>query len=119
MKAKPVHLINGRYESCGVEEATHVTINFPGPAGLLTLPVIRSGTRSGTGSWSWNGSIDSPTLRPSVLTNGRMLDDDLNDIGPYTCHSWVNDGQAQFLNDSTHEFSGQTIDLLEVHDGLY
>lgn len=115
VKAKPVKLVYGEgYKPCSVEEATHVTLRFPGPVGLLTLPVIRSGTREGTGCWTWNGSTDAPTLRPSVLTQGRAYDDDLNDLGPYTCHSWVNDGHAQFLNDSTHEFAGKTVPLLDV-----
>ena len=115
MKAKPVKLVYGEgYKPCSVEDATHVTLRFPGPAGLLTLPVIRSGAREGTGCWTWNGSTDAPTLRPSVLTQGRAYDDDLNDQGPFTCHSWVNDGHAQFLADSTHEFAGQTVPLLDV-----
>lgn len=118
MKAKPVRLVNGRYELCEAEDATHVTINMPGPSGLLTLPVIRSGTRAGTNSWTWNGSVDKPTLRPSVLSRGIELDDDLNDLGPYTCHSWINDGCAQFLDDCSHKFAGQTVDLLDVCDGL-
>ena len=71
MKALPVKLIYGQgYEPCAIEEATHVTLNIPGPTGLLTLPVILSGTRAGTGCWTWNGSTDAPTLRPSVLTTG-------------------------------------------------
>lgn len=114
MKAKPVKLVDGRYVECGKDDATHVTLNFPGPSGLLTLPVIRSGTREGTGCWTWNGSTDAPTIRPSVLTKGRAYDDELNDLGPYVCHSWVSDGHAQFLSDSTHPFAGQTVPLLYV-----
>ena len=103
MKALPVKLIYGQgYEPCTVEEATHVTLNIPGPTGLLTLPVIRSGARDGTGCWTWNGSTDAPTLRPSVLTQGH----------DFRCHSWINDGAAQFLDDCSHEFKGQTIPLL-------
>lgn len=32
------------------------------------------------------------------------------------CHTWINDGQAQYLEDSTHEFAGKTLDLLEVEE---
>lgn len=32
----------------------------------------------------------------------------------FRCHTWVNDGKAQFLPDSTHEHAGKTLDLLEV-----
>lgn len=107
MKARPVRLIYGQgYEPCAESEATHVTLNIPGPTGLLTLPVILSGKRDGTGCWTWNGSTDAPTLRPSVLTTGHN----------FTCHSWINDGNAQFLDDCSHEFAGQTMVLHEVRN---
>lgn len=105
MKAKPVRLTtHDGYEQCSVDEATHVTLNIPGPTGLLTLPVIRSGTRAGTNCWTWNGSTDAPTLRPSVLSRGH----------DWRCHSWINDGAAHFLNDCSHELKGQTVSLLDV-----
>ena len=105
MKAKPVKLIYGEgYVSCPVDEATHVTLNIPGPTGRLTLPVIQRGTREGTGCWTWNGSTDAPTLRPSVLTTGHN----------FRCHSWINDGHAQFLDDCSHEMANTTVLLLDV-----
>lgn len=105
MKAKPVKLIFGEgYIECPVEEATHVTLNIPGPSGKLTLPVMLHGKRDGTGNWTWNGNVDTPTLRPSVLTTGHN----------FRCHSWINDGKAQFLSDCSHEFAGQTLDLYDV-----
>lgn len=108
-KAAAVRLIYGEgYEPCAVEDATHITLNIPGPTGLLTLPVIRSGTRAGTGCWTWNGSTDAPTLRPSVLTQGHREE------GPFRCHSWITDGQAQFLDDCDHALRGTTVDLLPV-----
>lgn len=125
MKAKPVRLVHGvGYEQCSSEDATHVTLNIPGPTGKLTLPVIRRGTREGTGCWTWNGSTDAPTLRPSVLTNGthRMTDEEYDAIRsgvkieprPFRCHSWINDGAAQFLGDCSHDLANQTVPLLEV-----
>ena len=109
MKAIPVRLIYGQgYEPCSAEEATHVTLNIPGPTGLLTLPVIQRGTRAGTGCWTWNGSTEAPTLRPSVLTQGHR------DSGPFRCHSWITDGQAQFLDDCDHSMRNTSVDLLEA-----
>ncbi len=103
--AQPVRLIWGQgYEPCAVDVATHVTLNIPGPTGRLTLPVILKGTREGTGSWTWNGSTTAPTLRPSVLTTAHN----------FRCHSWINDGAAQFLEDCSHEFRGQTVPLSPV-----
>lgn len=105
MKAKPVKNVIGKgYVECLVNEATHVMLNIPGPTGILTLPVILHGTRKGTGCWTWNGSTDKPTLRPSVLTTGHN----------FRCHSWINDGQAQFLPDCSHDFAGKTLELLNV-----
>lgn len=110
MKAKPVKLVYGEgYVDASVDEATHVTLNFPGPVGLLTLPVIIKGTRDGTGCWTWNGDVDKPTLRPSVLTTVQHLG--------MRCNTWVGDGQAQFLEDCSHELRGQTVDMLEVPYG--
>lgn len=107
MKALPVKLVMGEgYVAAPLNEATHLTLNFPGPVGLLTLPVIVKGTREGTGCWSWNGDVDKPTLRPSVLTTSGHAG--------MRCHTWVNDGQAQFLDDCSHELRGQTVDMLEV-----
>lgn len=105
MKAKPVRLVYGEgYKDCSVEDATHVTLKIPGPTGILTLPVMLKGRREGTGRWTWNGSTEAPTLRPSVLTTC-----------PYfRCHSWINDGAVQFLADCSHELAGQTVELGDV-----
>src|ERR1035437_10970897 len=46
------------------------------------------------GAWSWNGSYDQPTLSPSVLVTGWAAGRDLG-----RCHSFVKDGQIQFLAD--------------------
>lgn len=81
---------------------------LPGPMPSRIIPVITSGQRDGTPNWTWNGSTDKPTLRPSILTKGRT------EKGEQVCHTWITDGEAQFLSDCSHEFAGQTLDLLEV-----
>lgn len=51
--------------------------------------------------WTFNGDEDKPTFKPSLLvdsTRGR-------------CHSYVTDGQIQFLDDCTHDLKGQTVPL--------
>jgi hypothetical protein len=105
VKAQPCKLVHGEgYFPCTVEAATHLRLNIPGPTGELVLPVQIKGRRDGTGNWTWNGDVDRPTLRPSVLSQG----------GDWRCHSWITDGRAQFLDDCTHELRGQTVDLLDV-----
>lgn len=104
MKAIPMRLIEGGYEPCDPHEATHIRLMLPGPIPNRILPVMIGGRREGTPNWTWNGSVDFPTVRPSVLSRD----------GTNTCHSWINDGKVQFLDDCSHEFAGQTLDLLDV-----
>lgn len=63
--------------------------------------------------WSFNGSMDKPTFRPSYLIHGSK--DQPNYQAP-RCHSWISDGRIQFLNDSTHKLKGQTVDLPEFDE---
>lgn len=110
MKALPVKLTpHDGYAECAADEATHLTLMMPGPTRRLTLPVLTRGTRAGTRCWTWNGSVDAPTLRPSVLTEGYSSGQ------PFRCHSWVNDGKVQFLDDCSHELRNTTVELLPVH----
>jgi len=57
----------------------------------------------GKNVWDWNGDLDRPTISPSILVLG----------GPENarCHSFVIDGQIQFLGDCTHSLAGQTVPL--------
>ncbi len=115
MKAKPLKLVDGVYQPCDPSEATHVQLHMPGPIENRIIPVMIGGTRHGTPNWTWNGSVGSPTLKPSILTKGagrKFLE--TGEYVPHVCHSWVNDGKVQFLSDCTHEFAGQTLDLLDV-----
>ena len=116
MKAQPMKLcpdVPG-YQPCEPAEATHLMLNMPGPIPTRILPVMIGGTRAGTPNWTWNGSVDAPTVKPSILTRGagRICRD--CQYVEQVCHSWVNDGKVQFLDDCTHEFAGMTMDLLEV-----
>lgn len=54
--------------------------------------------RPGFGVWKWNGSMDAPTFRPSILNGGKSDGSNIKNV----CHSYVTDGQIQFLADSTH-----------------
>lgn len=83
-------------------------------------------------SWEWNKSVDKPSFTPSILVRGtRMTDKGMadyqkwrNDGYPplsgksfdsceHVCHSFVTDGQIQFLSDCTHYLAGQTVPLPE------
>jgi hypothetical protein len=108
MKAQPLRRTESGYDDCQPSEATHIRLHLPGPFPNRILPVMIGGTRAGTPNWTWNGSVDLPTVKPSVLTRGS----DKN--GDHVCHCWINDGKVQFLSDCSHEFANQTLDLLDV-----
>ena len=55
------------------------------------------------GGWSWDGSLDRPTLLPSVLVRFTRAD------VPMVCHSFVRRGVVEFLGDCTHELAGQAV----------
>jgi hypothetical protein len=109
MKAQPLRLVEGEYVQCLPKLATHLKINRPGPMTSVILPVTITGVRADTPLWSWNGDVDKPTLRPSVLTR-TFEGDDVKCV----CHSWITDGVVKFLNDSTHSLAGTSQDLLEI-----
>ncbi len=52
--------------------------------------------------WGFNGDLEKPTFTPSVkLSRGERV----------RCHSFVTDGQIQFLNDCEHALAGSTVPL--------
>lgn len=55
--------------------------------------------------WEWNGSIESPTFSPSLLVFGMEPSK--------RCHSFVKDGQIQFLDDCFHDLKNQTVEIPE------
>ena len=75
--------------------------------GLHMLPV---NTTNKNPSWDWDGSVDTPTLSPSILT--RSGDD-------FVCHSFLRNGKFEFLTDSTHPLSGQTVDIPDLPTWTY
>lgn len=90
----------------GCDEAHCVSVNGPNP-------------------WTWNESLELPTLSPSVLVRGGhylpghtgncWCTYDWQGQEPYfkcrQCHSFVRDGKIEFLSDCSHSLAGQTVDL--------
>lgn len=60
-------------------------------------------------SWTFNGNFDKPTISPSLLTG-------FNNFKDSRCHSFIKDGQIQFLNDSHHILKGKTVEIPEWPD---
>jgi hypothetical protein len=65
--------------------------------------------------WAWNGNAEKPTFTPSVLVTREAVPNAPDDMAEWRterrCHSFVTDGQIQFLSDCTHHLAGQTVDL--------
>lgn len=63
--------------------------------------------------WSFNGDLERPTFKPSIRVRGTDWDGKVpgKGIKKTVCHSFVTDGRIKFLDDSTHELAGQTVDL--------
>lgn len=54
-------------------------------------------------TWQFNGDLEKPTVRPSILVTG-------GEKG-IRCHSFVTDGKIQFLDDCTHALKNQTVEI--------
>ncbi len=63
--------------------------------------------------WEFNGDLERPTFSPSLLVyEGKH--EDTGEIHQPLCHTFVRDGQVEFLNDCGHKLAGQTRPLLDV-----
>ena len=79
-----------------------------------------------SGLWTWNGSMEAPTVSPSILVRGvRPITDEQADrimAGekiepiPTVCHSFVREGRIEFLGDCTHELAGHTVELPNIEE---
>lgn len=63
-----------------------------------------------TQRWSWNKSVESPTLSPSV----RHFIKPQNGPEETLCHYFLRDGILDYCGDCLHEFSGQRVPLQEI-----
>lgn len=106
-------------------ENHRISFVCPGCKEEHELPVEREKVN---GKWTWNWSLDKPTITPSILMRtghyvpGKNSDDcwctynaeHPDDPAPFACticHSFVRDGKIQFLGDCTHELKNQTVEL--------
>jgi hypothetical protein len=83
----------------------HIVFQCPGCDSPHVLPV------EGPQAWGWNGSVEKPTLTPSVFVNPGGY----NETVPQ-CHSFVTDGFIRFLDDCTHALAGKNVELPEIHE---
>lgn len=88
----------------------------------------------GSAVWGFNNDVNSPTFTPSLLvrsghyayhssgdhsscwcTYNKEHADDPAPFTCYICHSFIRDGNIQFLSDCTHHLAGKTVPLDEIN----
>lgn len=102
---------------------------------MVFCPACGSGHLFDKGRWTFDGDHERPTFNPSMLIrtvrlpdlapgeadyakgpDGKYLLDETGRIRgarDWVCHSFVRDGQIQYLDDCTHDLKGQTVPLPE------
>lgn len=101
-----------------------ISFRCPGCGDMHSVPFEASGR-----DWSWNGSLDRPTIKPSIDVKSGHFGSAYKKGDPcwctynkehpspftcYHCHSIVTDGRIFFCTDSSHPLAGQTVDLPEM-----
>ena len=77
--------------------------------------------------WEWDGNLDAPTISPSIKVEGVQWKPEDGFYKPthsavapgerICCHSFVKQGQWEFLGDCTHHLTGQTVPLPPFPEG--
>jgi hypothetical protein len=75
-------------------------------------------------SWNWNGNEVLPTIEPSILVTGVQWPESspfhksnhsaVLPGDPIRCHSFVRNGQWQYLTDSTHSMAEQIVEMIDL-----
>lgn len=58
--------------------------------------------------WGFNGNIDKPTVTPSIKVEYPVGDQ------VKICHSFIRDGEIEYLSDCTHSLAGKTVGMLDI-----
>ena len=69
---------------------------------------INCGTRPGP-VWSFGNNLEKPTFSPSILCSYEWG----VERKKHVCHSFVRNGDIQFLSDCTHDYAGKTVPIPE------
>jgi len=64
--------------------------------------------------WQWNGSLEKPTISPSVkhYHNGYPKEEGCDAVPAFCCHYIITDGVIAFCGDCTHDKSGQVLPMI-------
>lgn len=102
-----------RIHDAGMHGGEHwIAFYCPGCEETHSIPVAP--VYEGKRPWGWNGSLDLPTIVPSIEVNKGQA----NPTAPH-CHSHVVDGMIQFLVDCSHHLRGQTVEIPDWANRVY
>lgn len=83
-----------------------------GGIGLHMLPVNSFSEQAKVGDkrpmWEWDGNLEKPDLRPSILTKGGPKNN------PYVCHSYLREGVFQYFGNCTHSLVNQHVPMVDL-----
>jgi hypothetical protein len=73
--------------------------------------------------WVKSGTPDKPTLHPSVKVTSHEIaykdDGSLDTPIKTTCHFWLRAGRFNYCGDCTHEFSNESIPMVEYEGPFF
>ena len=85
--------------------------------GCKDYDVVRTGPAGSGPVWSFTGTVNNPTIRPSLLKRwGRGGGD--TQLRLMCCHAFITDGKIEFLGDCSHSLAGVTVELTDVEEGV-
>lgn len=83
------------------------------PVWLVWCPMCKTHHPYDSWRWKFNNDFENPTFRESMLIKRpeRIQEKDGSKIPAYVCHSFVTNGNMEYLPDCTHELKGKTVPL--------
>ncbi len=82
-------------------------VNCVGCKGLHSIATDKSSPQV----WDFNCNFEKPTFNPSLLVQYPNY----GEIGfTKKCHSFIRNGEWQFLSDCTHELAGKTVPMIDI-----
>lgn len=66
--------------------------------------------------WKWNGSLDKPSLEPSLIMYSLYSVEERQRLKVKLCHLYLTDGVIIFLNDCEHDLKSRKVALADGPD---
>lgn len=103
-----------------IVENTYLKYRCPGchgPSGTRFHLIPIRGSEDVKTVWEFSGTVECPTLSPSIKCTGGHTDNEWTNYDPnFVCHHFVRAGKIEFCSDSTHALKGQTVPLEEFQE---